>query len=260
MNELSLVKLVLDASLLVKLVMLLLLTLSIYSWTLILRKSRFLKAARWDANDFENRFWKDKNLNSLYNYCDNQRIEPMGMANIFMTGYMEFVRLRKQTNMTSDAILEGSQRAMRVELDRELDQLDIDLAPLATIGSVSPYIGLFGTVWGIMSSFSALGGVEQATLAMVAPGISEALIATAMGLFAAIPAVMAYNHYVDKVERLSTRYETFLDEFTGILQRQAYAYAYRTTDQMAQPQPYPHTHTQPPVLKDKGKKRGIFGK
>ena len=255
MNELSLVKLVLDASLLVKLVMLFLLTISIYSWTLILRKSRFLKAAFRDANDFENRFWRDKNLNSLYNYYDNKKDEPMGMANIFMTGYMEFVRLRKQANMTSDAILEGSQRAMRVERDRELDLLDIDLAPLATIGSVSPYIGLFGTVWGIMSSFSALGGVEQPSLAMVAPGISEALIATAMGLFAAIPAVMAYNHYVDKVERLSTRYETFLDEFTGILQRQAYAY--RSSNPLAQAQPYPHT--QPPVLNKKGKKRGIFG-
>jgi len=255
MNELSLVQLVLNASLLVQLVMLLLLTISIYSWTLILRKSRFLKTARWDANDFENRFWKDKNLNSLYNYFDNQRTEPMGMANIFMTGYMEFVRLRKQANMTSDAILEGSQRAMRVERDRELDELDVDLAPLATIGSVSPYIGLFGTVWGIMNSFSALGGVEQATLAMVAPGISEALIATAMGLFAAIPAVMAYNHYVDKVERLTTRYETFLDEFTGILQRQAYA-SRPTEQEMAQAQP----QAQPPILNEKRRKRGIFEK
>ncbi len=257
MNELSLLKLVLDASLLVQLVMLFLLSISIYSWTLILRKSRFLKAARKDANKFENRFWQDKDLNALYKEIEIQRHEPMGMANIFSNGYMEFVKLSKQANMTSDAILEGSQRAMRVARDRELDELDIDLAPLATIGSVSPYIGLFGTVWGIMSSFSALGSVEQATLAMVAPGISEALIATAMGLFAAIPAVMAYNHYVDKVERLITRYETFLDEFTGILQRQAYAY--RTTEHNVKPQVKPQV--QPPVLNEKGSmpKRGIFG-
>jgi biopolymer transport protein TolQ len=144
------------------------------------------------------------------------------MEGIFTSGYMEFVRLRKQPNITPSALLEGTQRAMRVALHREIDELETDLGALATVGSVSPYIGLFGTVWGIMSSFHALGGVQQVTLAMVAPGISEALIATAMGLFAAIPAVMAYNHYTDNVERLITRYDTFLDEFTGILQRQAH--------------------------------------
>lgn len=226
MAELSFVQLLLEASLLVQLVMLLLLLISIYSWTLIFRKSRFLKKSRYWANDFESRFWQDKNLNALYNQIGNQyEEEPTGMASIFSTGYMEFVRLRKQPNMTPSALLEGTQRAMRVALHRELDELDTNLATLATVGSVSPYIGLFGTVWGIMNSFHALSGIQQVTLAMVAPGISEALIATAMGLFAAIPAVIAHNHYVDDVERLTTRYDTFLDEFTGILQRQAHAAA-----------------------------------
>lgn len=223
--DLSFVQLVLEASLLVQMVLLLLLLISIYSWTLILRKSRFFKKARKSADYFEDNFWKFKDLNALYNRICSYDDEPKGMENIFTAGYMEFVRLRKQSNMSPDALLEGSHRAMRVVLQRETNELDTHLAVLATIGSVSPYIGLFGTVWGIMSSFQALGGMQQVTLAMVAPGISEALIATAMGLFAAIPAVMAYNNYIDEVDRLSTRYESFLEEFAGILQRQAYAIA-----------------------------------
>ena len=221
--NLSFVQLVLEASLLVQMVILLLLFISIYSWTLIFSKSRYLKKARLAANDFEDRFWKFKDLNVLYNRICSYEEDPKGMESIFVAGYMEFVRLRKQSNMIPTALLEGSQRAMRVAINREIDELERHLATLATVGSVSPYIGLFGTVWGIMNSFQALGGLQQqVTLAMVAPGISEALIATAMGLFAAIPAVMAYNHYVDDVDRLITRYETFLDEFMGILQRQAY--------------------------------------
>jgi biopolymer transport protein TolQ len=222
MTELSLVQLVLDASLLVQLVLVLLLLISIYSWTLILYKSRFLKKAHRIADDFEDRFWKGKDLNALYNHLCSADEEPIGLESIFTSGYMEFVRQRKQPNIPPSILLESSQRAMRVALQREVDELDTHLAALATIGSVSPYIGLFGTVWGIMTSFHALGGLEQVTLAMVAPGISEALIATAMGLFAAIPAVMAYNQYIDKVDHLTTRYETFLEEFAGILQRQAY--------------------------------------
>ncbi len=221
MNELSLLQLVLEASLLVQMVMLLLLLISIYSWTLIVLKSFSLKKNRRATDYFESRFWKDKDLNALYNDIDSQA--PTGIASIFSAGYQEFVRLRKQPNITPPALVEGSQRAMRAALHQELDALDVHLAALATIGSVSPYIGLFGTVWGIMNSFHALGNVQQATLAMVAPGISEALIATAMGLIAAIPAVIAYNIYVDNVDRLTTRYETFLDGFAGILQRQAYA-------------------------------------
>lgn len=244
MTELSFIQLIREASLVVQLVMLLLLLISIYSWTLIVHKGFFFKKTRRAATDFESRFRTGKDLNALYNslvqtsrknnqYIKNPSLlnklkpkqddEPTGMASIFITGYMEFVKLRKQANMTPNALLEGTQRSMRVVLQREMDKLDTDLAVLATVGSVSPYIGLFGTVWGIMNSFQALGDVQQATLAMVAPGISEALIATAMGLFAAIPAVMAYNYYVDNVDRLTTRYETFLDGFTSILQRQAHA-------------------------------------
>lgn len=224
MTELSFIQLVLHASLLVQMVMLLLLFISIYSWTLIFRKSRFLKRSRRTANEFEDRFWKGKDLNALYNRISNQDNEPKGMEGIFVSGYMEFVRLRKQSKITASALLEGTQRAMRVALHRETDSLDLHLTALATVGSVSPYIGLFGTVWGIMNSFHALSGLQQqVTLAMVAPGISEALVATAMGLFAAIPAVLAYNHYTDDVERLITRYDIFLDEFMGILQRQALA-------------------------------------
>ena len=221
MTELSFVQLVLEASLLVQMVMVFLLLISIYSWALIFRKSRYLKKIRRATNNFEDRFWKGKDLNELYNRVSRADEEPTGIANIFSAGYMEFVRLRKQPNISTESLLEGSQRAMRVALNREIDQLDTHLSTLATVGSVSPYIGLFGTVWGIMNSFHALSGVEQVTLAMVAPGISEALVATAMGLFAAIPAVMAHNHYVDEVDHLSTRYDTFLDEFMGILQRQA---------------------------------------
>jgi biopolymer transport protein TolQ len=224
-NQLSLVELVLHASPLVQGVMALLLLLSILSWMLILRRSRVLHRARKQAADFEEEFWKGRDLNGLYSRLNSSKKPPTGMANIFVTGYAEYAKLRRQSHITPESVVEGCQRVMRVTFSRELDVLDRDLTTLATIGSVSPYIGLFGTVWGIMSSFHALGGVQQATLAMVAPGISEALIATAMGLFAAIPAVMAYNHYADDLDRLTTRYDTFLDEFTGLLQRQAHAYA-----------------------------------
>ncbi|MDY6993655.1 MAG: protein TolQ [Pseudomonadota bacterium] len=224
MIELSFVQLILNASLLVQMVMLLLLLMSLYSWTLILRKSRQLKRALRAADEFEDRFWKGKDLNALYNRISSTEDEPSGLEGIFVSGYMEFIRLRKQPKITPEALLEGTQRAMRVVLHREIDDLDNHLTTLATVGSVSPYIGLFGTVWGIMNSFHALSGIQQqVTLAMVAPGISEALIATALGLFAAIPAVMAYNHYADDINRLTTRYDTFLDEFMGILQRQAHA-------------------------------------
>jgi len=223
MTDLSFVQLVLNASLLVQMVLLLLLLISIYSWTLIFLKSRYLKKKRRATDDFEDQFWKGKDLNALYNRLCSYDDEPMGMASIFTSGYMEFVRLRKQPSITAEALLSGSQRAMRIALHREADKLDTHLATLATVGSVSPYIGLFGTVWGIMNSFQALSEIQQVTLAMIAPGISEALIATAMGLFAAIPAVMAYNDYADDIDRLIIRYDTFLDEFAGILQRQVYA-------------------------------------
>lgn len=220
LNDLYFIKLVMNASLLVQIVMALLLIISLYAWTLIFRKSFSLRKARRSANDFENHFWKGKDLQALYNRITSYGDELSGMESIFIAGYTEFMRLRKHVSFPASTLIEGTQRAMRVALRRELDDLDSHLAALATVGSVSPYIGLLGTVWGIMNSFHALGQMQQVTLAMVAPGISEALIATAMGLFAAIPAVMAYNSYTDDIDRLSTRYDTFLDEFTGILQRQ----------------------------------------
>lgn len=222
-TDLSLFHLVANASVLVQLVMLLLAVASMMSWTMIFRKRAVLKQAYKSANTFEEHFWSGKDLVSLYNRISSKRYVPNGMERIFEGGFKEFARLRKQSGIDHQTVLAGTQRAMRVSLTREVDQLETNLAFLATVGSTSPYIGLFGTVWGIMNSFRALGNVNQATLAMVAPGIAEALIATAMGLFAAIPAVIAYNKYSNSVERLESRYETFMEEFSNILQRQVHA-------------------------------------
>lgn len=217
--DLSLVTLIAEASLLVKLVMLILLLISLFSWTLIFRKSSELTLAKRDADTFEDKFWSGNELNRLYEDISSRPHASRGMEGIFEVGFKEFVRLKKSST-DSAYVLEGAQRVMRIALAREVDQLEMSLPFLATAGSTSPYIGLFGTVWGIMNSFRALGNVQQATLAMVAPGIAEALIATAMGLFAAIPAVIAYNRYSHEVERLINRYDTFLEEFSSILQRQ----------------------------------------
>jgi biopolymer transport protein TolQ len=221
-TDLSIASLVLHASLLVKFVMLILLLASLASWTLIFGKSGLLKKARQAAEDFENRFWSAEDLTALYARINQGNREARGMEKIFEAGFKEFVRLRKREGIEPMAILEGAQRAMRVALNREIEELETSLPFLATVGSVSPYIGLFGTVWGIMNSFQALGNVHQATLAMVAPGISEALVATAMGLFAAIPAVIAYNRYAADIDRIYSRYDIFLEEFSSILQRQAH--------------------------------------
>ncbi|MCK5877640.1 MAG: protein TolQ [Candidatus Marithrix sp.] len=212
MNELSLIKLILEASLLVQMVMLLLLFISLYSWTLIFYKSRYLKNVHNTINSFEEFFWRSKNLNILYDHIHNS--EAVGIEKIFVAGYAEFLKSRT----SPETLTVNVKRSMQIVLRREVDELETELATLATVGSVSPYIGLFGTVWGIMNSFHALGDQQQVTLAMIAPGISEALIATAMGLFVAIPAVMAYNHYTDDIDRIITSYDTFLDEFIGILQ------------------------------------------
>ena len=220
--DLSLMDLVFDASLLVQLVMLLLLAASIVSWTMIFQKRIRMHRARRSANKFEDQFWSGKDLVSIYNRINDPKHEATGMEVIFLSGFKEFARLRGHSGIDPQAVLEGAQRAMRVALSREIDELELHLSFLATVGSTSPYVGLFGTVWGIMNSFRALGNVQQATLAMVAPGISEALIATAMGLFAAIPAVIAYNRFANDVERLSNRYDTFVEEFSSILQRQAH--------------------------------------
>ena len=217
--DLSMITLISEASLVVKLVMLALLAISIYSWLLIFKKRNELIQAKQDADSFEDKFWSGNELNKLYEDISSRTHASRGMEGIFEVGFKEFVRLKKSAS-ESGMVLDGAQRVMRISLAREVDQLEMSLPFLATAGSTSPYIGLFGTVWGIMNSFRALGNVQQATLGMVAPGIAEALIATAMGLFAAIPAVIAYNRYSHEVERLINRYDTFLEEFSSILQRQ----------------------------------------
>jgi biopolymer transport protein TolQ len=219
--NLSLIDLLLSASFLVQLVMLLLLAASLASWNMIFRKRSEMRRAEQAADEFEDQFWSGKDLVSMYNRLKDDKDELSGMERIFQSGFKEFLRLRNQRGIEPRVILEATQRTMRVALRREGDALEGYLPFLATVGSTSPYIGLFGTVWGIMNSFRALGNVNQATLSMVAPGIAEALIATAMGLFAAIPAVIAYNRYVSAVERLISRYDMFVEEFASILQRQA---------------------------------------
>ncbi len=233
-SDLSFFELFLNASLVVQLVMLTLLGLSVLSWALIFHKWKIIKQARADAETFEERFWSGGDLVEYYKKISARRVRPSGMESMFESGFMEFARLRKQQGVEAATLVEGAHRAMRVSQSREIDGLEAQLPFLATVGSTSPYIGLFGTVWGIMNSFHALGNVQQATIAMVAPGISEALIATAMGLFAAIPAVIAYNRYSNDVERLVTRYDAFMDEFTALLQRQAHVPAAATATEQTQ--------------------------
>src|SRR5262249_39277840 len=220
MNEpLSLLKLIVQASVPVQIVIALLLLASLSSWAIIFRKRRVIGRARREADRFESRFWSGDDLAQLYRAIES-RGGATGMAGIFEFGFREFARLR-QSSSGGDQLLEGSRRAMRVAQLKEIDRLEHSLATLATVGSTSPYVGLFGTVWGIMSAFSSLGNVQQATLAMVAPGISEALVATAIGLFAAIPAAVAFNRFADQVGRLQVRYDVFMEEFSTILQRHA---------------------------------------
>ncbi|EGV28259.1 protein TolQ [Thiorhodococcus drewsii AZ1] len=219
-SDLSLLDLVLHASFVVQVVLLVLLVASVMSWTMILDRARVLAKARKTANAFEDRFWSGGDLTALYKELSQDEKGNQGLAAIFRAGFKEYVRLRKIEGNDMMAVLQGADRSMRVVLSRDMDRLETNLAFLATVGSTSPYVGLFGTVWGIMQSFHALGNVEQATLALVAPGISEALIATAIGLFAAIPAVIAYNRFANQVERLNNRYEEFMEEFSTLLQRQ----------------------------------------
>jgi biopolymer transport protein TolQ len=218
-GEHSVFDLVLQASFVVQLVLALLVAASVVSWAIIFRKRQLLAAERLAATRFEEQFWSGGDLATLYKSLESDA--PHGMAGVFVAGFREFSRLRKQLGLAGPQLLEGSRRAMRVAQLRETDRLEQNLATLATIGSTSPYVGLFGTVWGIMSAFQGLGNVQQATLAMVAPGIAEALIATAMGLFAAIPAVIGYNRYADAVSRFELRYDAFMEEFSTILQRHA---------------------------------------
>ena len=221
-TDLSLVALILNASLPVQFVMAILGMASFVSWTMIFRKHFVIGRATRAADTFEDQFWSGIDLVEVFNRIDVRRAGANGMERIFHAGFKEFARLRGQKAVEARDILTGTERAMRIALGREVDYLEVNLSFLATVGSTSPYIGLFGTVWGIMNSFRALGNVQQATISMVAPGIAEALIATAMGLFAAIPAVIAYNRFAHDVERLHNRYDAFVDEFSTILQRQAH--------------------------------------
>jgi len=218
----SIVSLVLEASIVVQFIMLLLLGMSVISWAYIFQRNTALKSAQAELRDFEDSFWSGADLNALYTELSS-RDNLFGSALIFCSGFKEYVRLRKTEGITAEAATDGTHRAMRVALSREVDELEIRLPFLATVGAISPYIGLLGTVYGIMTAFIALGQVQQATLQMVAPGIAEALIATALGLFAAIPAVVAFNRFSTKVEKLENAYGNFMEEFSAILNRQSLA-------------------------------------
>ena len=217
-TDLSFLTLVIHASVVVQGIMLLLAAASLWSWWQIFQKLFQLRRTSRDTDRFEDEFWKGGDLNELYQRASQTRVGG-GMEHIFTAGFREFSKHRRQGS-TSVVTLDSARRAMRAAYQREIDALEAHLAGLATVGSVSPYVGLFGTVWGIMNAFRGLANVSQATLANVAPGIAEALIATAIGLFAAIPAVVAYNRFTHDVDRLSVRYETFIEEFSNILQSQ----------------------------------------
>jgi biopolymer transport protein TolQ len=220
-SDMSFFTLIAGASLPVQLVMLILVITSLFSWWYIFIKVATIKRAEKDAEQFEETFWTGGDLNKLYESVTAGRRKPQGMASIFEAGFKEYIKHKQQARMEVSDVMEGARRAMRAAYNREMDDMDAHLPFLASVGSVSPYIGLFGTVWGIMNAFRGLSNVAQATLTQVAPGIAEALVATAIGLFAAIPAVIAYNRFASSVDRLSVRYESFMEEFTNILQRKS---------------------------------------
>jgi len=219
-QDLSFLRLIINASLPVQLVMGALLLVSLMSWWYIFLKMFTVRRAVKQSSAFEDAFWADSDLNHLYQSVRNAGEKAGSMERIFSAGLSEYVKLKKKSNVDNNAVMDGTRRAMRATCQREMDHLEAHLSFLATVGSVSPYVGLFGTVWGIMNAFMGLSNVGQATLAHVAPGIAEALIATAMGLFAAIPAVIAYNRYAHDVNRLASRFESFMEEFSNVLQRQ----------------------------------------
>jgi biopolymer transport protein TolQ len=218
--DFSFLSMLTNASFIVQLVLLLLLLASFMSWWFIFQRLFILRIAKKQAEEFEKEFWSGVDLGQLFLRLTSGRVVTRGMEKIFEAGFREYAKLKKQSGLDISSVMDGTRRAMRAAYQREVDTLERSLAFLATVGSVSPYIGLFGTVWGIMNSFRGLANVGQATLAHVAPGIAEALIATAMGLFAAIPAVIAYNRYTHDIDRLASRYESFMEEFSNILQRQ----------------------------------------
>ncbi len=219
-HDLSFVPLIQNASFLVQMVMGLLLLVSLMSWWYIFLKMFAIRQARNQSDAFEEAFWANPDLNRLYKEYLNDSDTAGSLERIFAAGYAEFVKLKKKPGVDNTDVMDGTRRAMRATYQREMDALESHLSFLATVGSVSPYVGLFGTVWGIMNAFRGLANVGQATLAHVAPGIAEALVATAMGLFAAIPAVVAYNRYAHDTVRLSSRFESFMEEFSNVLQRQ----------------------------------------
>ncbi|MBN8735874.1 MAG: protein TolQ [Xanthomonadales bacterium] len=231
-GSINILDLVIHASLPVKLVLLILVIFSFTSWVIIFRKKAMLDAATRDADDFEERFWSGVDLAALFREVSHRGGDAGGLAAVFESGFREFVRQRQRDSEDRRAVLEAAERAMRVAGTREIEKLERNLEYLANVGSISTYVGLFGTVWGIMIAFQGLGTLKQATIATVAPGISEALVATAMGLFAAIPAVWAYNRYSTRLERITIRYDTFQEEFSSVLQRQMHA-----DDQPAAPAP-----------------------
>ncbi len=221
-QDLTIVAMIVNASIVVKVVMGLLALASLYSWTYIFLKLFAIGRAKRQADEFEREFWSGTDLVGLYQRAAGGRYVAAGMERIFESGFKEFLKLKGRAGADVSSLMDGTRRAMKATLQRELDALESHLSFLATVGSVSPYIGLFGTVWGIMNAFRGLSNVAQATLAQVAPGIAEALVATAIGLFAAIPAVIAYNRFTHEIDRLAGRYESFMEELSNILQRQAH--------------------------------------
>jgi biopolymer transport protein TolQ len=221
-QDLSILTLIWNASVIVQLVMALLLVVSFMSWYFIFHKFFTIRHARSKTEQFERDFWSGNDLNALYQSAVNHRHSTGTLERIFEAGFREYTKLHTQRAADPSVLVDGARRAMRATYQREMDRLEAHLAFLASVGSVSPYVGLLGTVWGIMHSFRGLANVQQATLAAVAPGIAEALVATAIGLFAAIPAVVAYNRFSHDVDRLAVRFESFMEEFSNILQRQAH--------------------------------------
>jgi biopolymer transport protein TolQ len=219
-QDLDIWTLILNASLVVKVVIFLLVAVSFMSWMFIFQKWFSIRRAAAQSDKFEREFWSGNDLNALYQGAVNNRHSIGSLERVFEAGFREFAKLRGQRGTDTSDMVDGARRAMRATFQREMDFLERHLSFLASTGSVSPYVGLFGTVWGIMHAFRSLANVQQATLAQVAPGIAEALVATAIGLFAAIPAVVAYNRYSHDIERLANRFESFMEEFSNILHRQ----------------------------------------
>ena len=233
-NDLTVISMIVNASIVVKVVLAILALASMLSWTYIFMKMFSIGRARRDADEFEREFWSGTDLVGLYQRAASGRYVPVGLERIFEAGFKEFLKLKGRPGSDLATLLDGTRRAMKATYQREMDSLESHLSFLATVGSVSPYIGLFGTVWGIMNAFRGLSNVAQATLAHVAPGIAEALVATAMGLFAAIPAVIAYNRFSHDIDRLASRYESFMEELQNILQRQAHLPERDATDTVVQ--------------------------